>query len=322
MVEYRDILAKSHPILSFLKRRSRYANHFLKRGEIVSPSTFLPYSITNFDFFSAYLEFKANDEGLLEVTTYDGHNMLVRYDDDGIGYELYITGTHEYHASETYREELRTIGDQVEEPTVFEIGSNIGYFTLMTIGELPDSTVYATEPIPANVNILEKNLELNSVSEQVDVTRGAISNRDGTTEIHLSTSSNHASINTKGDSTREQIETQTYRIPTFLDEVGLDHREIDVVRLDIEGHESAFLLDDFADLVDRVSKPFLLNIEIHPKYIEESRVRDILQFFEEEFVLVDGYQHSVRGELMATVAEYEDVLEKDLEWAELILRKK
>lgn len=123
-----------------------------------------------------------------------------------------------------------------------DIGANIGYYAIME-ARLVGSTgkVYAVEPAPANLALLERNVARNGVRDIVEVIPGAISNHDGMAEFHLSAMSNVHSFHPTSFRTGERvasmtgttISVRTFDVPVFLS----GRRRVDLVRMDIEGHE-------------------------------------------------------------------------------------
>ncbi len=128
-----------------------------------------------------------------------------------------------------------------EGSVVLDIGANIGYYALMELNLIgPSGSLIAVEPSPWNVNLLEKNLELNKKKDNVRVVLGAISSSSGTDTFHLASSSNLNTFQNYGTVTQhltgETIEVNTYRVAEVLTKEEFD-RGIDLIRMDVEGHE-------------------------------------------------------------------------------------
>lgn len=321
MVGYREGVWNPSKILPFIKKRHSYIKHLIDRGELLGACFLLPRYVSDNYYFTNYLSLKSNTEGLVRAQC-DGHDLYVRYDDTGLGHEVYITGVHEPYTTNVYRNALCQLSSEVDEPIVLEIGANIGYYTLIALSEMPNAIIFAIEPVPSTVELLRKNLEVNACSDQVDVTKGAISTLDGKQPLYLSDKSNQASINTKGDSTRQSIQVDTWTIQSFLEMKGLNASAVNAVRMDLEGYESDLLLNGFDAFLDEIQPPFVLNVELHPRYIDEEELNWILTFLKERFELMAGYQHSVNGVLLATVTELHEITEQELPWVELVLQKK
>jgi len=176
------------------------------------------------------------------------YSMLLDLDDRGISKTLALLGKREM--------EHRYILQQVLKPgmTVMDIGANLGYYVMMEsrlVG--PTGMVYAIEPSPANFSILEKNIALNKTAN-VQAFHMAISNKAGQAEFFLSELSNlntfhpgsfNSAVKSKNRVNRS-ITVKTEDIRTFIK----DKRPIDLVRMDIEGHE----VEVFENIAEAVVK--------------------------------------------------------------------
>lgn len=321
MVRYRDAISSPSEIIEFLQWRHRHTTRYLfytlRSGNVVDALWLMPSYVTEGELFTKYLQRKSTN-GYISVDC-GGFDLRILPDDVGIGRELYFTGCHEPYTTEIYREELQKVYHKTDSPTILEIGANIGYFVLEALTQCPNGSVYAIEPLEKNIQLLEENIELNGYREQVNITKGAISTRNGQTKIHLSESSNHASVNNKGDPSRKTQEVECWTINHFLDMHGIRPRQINAIRLDLEGHESGLFQAGLDDILGSVSNPFVLHIEIHPKYISRESLNEIISVLDEELELVAGYQHELNGKLLSEIQDLEQVA--DLPYVELVLRK-
>jgi FkbM family methyltransferase len=80
----------------------------------------------------------------------------------------------------SYEPEMqKTIANSVTSGSVFyDIGANVGFYSLLASGLVRDGRVFSFEPLPTNVEYLRKHLALNA-AENVDVMELAISNEVG-----------------------------------------------------------------------------------------------------------------------------------------------
>lgn len=155
--------------------------------------------------------------------------------DPGIAKELAIFAKREL--------EHRWILERALHPgmAVWDCGANIGYYAVMEARLVgPDGFVYAVEPSPANAALLRRNIGLNGVSGTVAVEVVAISNRNGEAVFHLSERSNVHTLHAQtyhgsapAHLTGATIAVRTVDVQTFLS----GKRPVDLVRMDIEGHE-------------------------------------------------------------------------------------
>ena len=155
--------------------------------------------------------------------------MLIPMQYDGIGRALYVYRSRELDHKWMIDEELSN-GN-----TVLDLGANIGYYAIMEAKKVGSSgKIYAIEPDPRNIEILIKNLKLNKINDIFEFEHAAISNKNKKAEFNLSTKTNLSSFDIeKKQNNSKSIIVQTYDLGTYLK----DKKRIDLIRMDIEGHE-------------------------------------------------------------------------------------
>jgi FkbM family methyltransferase len=118
---------------------------------------------------------------------------------------------------------------------MFDLGANIGMYSVIgcrTAGQLRS---YAFEPVAENQAILRRNAERNGVAERILLQPVAVSSGSGRARIHIGYSGNHSLVNPQGGDSRE-IETVS------LDDFIASHGIVpDVMKIDVEGNESAVI---------------------------------------------------------------------------------
>lgn len=158
---------------------------------------------------------------------------------------------HDYEAPETrvFEEFLRP------GMTVFDLGANIGYYSALASRRVgPDGRVCAFEPDPANLALLQRNLQANGC-RNVTVYPYAVSDRLGYAELFL----DEASPSAHSIALAPPAVTATRRVVTVaLD--GLFPVEVcpNLVKMDIEGAEFAALRGMPRMLADRRLKVVVL----------------------------------------------------------------
>lgn len=69
---------------------------------------------------------------------------------------------------------------------VFDIGANVGFYTLLASALVGDAGhVYAFEPLPRNIGLLQRHVAVNGLTN-VTIVEGAVSNREGTARFDAS----------------------------------------------------------------------------------------------------------------------------------------
>lgn len=152
--------------------------------------------------------------------------------------------------------------------TVFDLGANVGYFTLIAaVLTGPAGKVVAYEPIPANVQALRRNVELNRLTN-VEVVEAAVSERAGTAEISVGTSDQVASL--VAPRSAGTLTVRTVDLDLEVARIGAPA----VIKCDIEGAEHAVFAG--AELA-LAGHPSLL-CEVHRMYEgDEARFEAVLR---------------------------------------------
>ena len=162
--------------------------------------------------------------------------MQLDLHDPGISKTLAIVGKRELEHRVILHRELRP------GMTVWDLGANIGYYALMEAQIVgPHGRVYAVEPLPSNCDLLTRNVEMNGRQDRVEIFQMAISNQNGTADFHISELSNTSTFHPRSYRSNQPVKSlsgrtmavQTMDVPTFVS----GKRPINLVRMDIEGHE-------------------------------------------------------------------------------------
>lgn len=115
--------------------------------------------------------------------------------------------------------------------TTFDVGSYVGYFTLLAAHANRKSRVYAFEPMPASFKRLQKNVALNGLSHRVRCIQAAVGAEDGTAEFfHVD-----ADMPTSSSLSREFMEGADRLKSSVVPVIALDRfvRDNNIQRLDL-----------------------------------------------------------------------------------------
>jgi FkbM family methyltransferase len=123
----------------------------------------------------------------------------------------------------------------------YDIGANLGFFSVL-LARLagPTGSVYAFEPVPQNVALIERNARLNQMAT-VKVQNVAVSNKDGSSELLLARHVGGAVLEEAG-TPPDLAGRLTVRTAT-LDKL-VEDKEVPpptFVKIDVEGAELAVL---------------------------------------------------------------------------------
>lgn len=144
---------------------------------------------------------------------------------------------------------------------VYDLGANIGYFSLLAARHADESRVYAFEALPANIERLQSNIALNPNLEPIEVIPKAVAAKNGESSFLVHASGGMGKL--QGSSGRqadylEEIQVETLALDDFV--YAERHAPPDLIKMDIEGGEGP-ALKGMARLLKEI-RPILL-IELH-----------------------------------------------------------
>ena len=156
-------------------------------------------------------------------------------------------------------------------PTIIDIGANVGFFTMFAASKYPNCTVYAYEPIESNFRQLQKNKELNSTNK-IHCFNKALCGHRGTIKIRfdaadsfttsatiLNTTENEDKLSkTKQYENIKAIEVPCLRLFDVFEEHKIDR--CDLLKLDCEGAEYEVLYNAPEEVLSNIDQ---MAIEVH-----------------------------------------------------------
>jgi len=178
---------------------------------------------------------------------------------NGTGVEIKTDTPVEYQRAKTLMGEQDVLENFTAnirpDDVVWDVGSNVGIFAMFS-GKIAKKTV-AIEPVPANVDALKENVEINNLSEETIIIEVALGSSAGTIDVPSTSvaGENHTLVD-------EINETEVITVPIRrADEIVASGKvpAPTVLKMDIEGAE-ADALDGFGNLLDQVR---LVYIEVH-----------------------------------------------------------
>lgn len=145
---------------------------------------------------------------------------------------------------------------KVEEGDVIvDVGAFIGLYTValaMRVG--PSGKIIALEPDPENFSALLTHLDLNHVAPRTQCIQKALGRQSGRVGFAAGRSSESAVVSHSGESIDVEM--------TSLDDL-LQVESVDVIKIDVEGHERDVLLGGLGLLRDPRRRPDFIFMELH-----------------------------------------------------------
>lgn len=310
-------------IRRWLERNSRRLLSQVRHGEFAGAMDVLGGMILGWDRYISLL--MSRNETV--VRTVQGSKMVLVPDSGGVSRDLLIHGVREPHTTAAFTSALRDLRDDVDGTvTAFDIGANIGYFALLQARHLgPNARIFACEPGPQNRALLQRSIELNGYGDRLTVDEVAISDSDGDADLMISGRPNLHRLVEYEEGSRKQdrpddggtITVPTRTIESYLQEKGVDPGDLNVLRMDVEGHEGV-ILGSSQDLLAG-DQPFLCNIEFHPDLVDAETRAEILGALDRSgFEIVSVYHDGAPADI-DSFAELRDRMQNN---CELVARRR
>jgi FkbM family methyltransferase len=182
----------------------------------------------------------------------DGCQLMVFANED-VGRQIYFFQRYEEKESIYIRENLR------ETDICFDIGANVGYYTLLFSKMAKGGAVYCFEPVPLNYQMLTTNLMLNNVGNVVP-SPWAVGAAKKDVNFIVTQDGAYSSLEQTG---RKPVSEQI-RVPmTSLNEYCQKEHisRIDVLKVDVEGAEGGVI--EGASVLLRDCPPRLIMLELY-----------------------------------------------------------
>jgi len=119
--------------------------------------------------------------------------------------------------------------------TVFDVGANMGYYSILLAKKYSDVTVHCFEPIPTTFEICKQNINLNFLDNIVCNNFGlADKNGNFTFYFYPEGSGNASAVNVSGRSKVEEISCKLKTLDDYIENLDL---RVDFIKCDVEGGE-------------------------------------------------------------------------------------
>lgn len=188
---------------------------------------------------------KIHPNGTIHVPLKNGKNIRLSTNQTcHVSTVLFWEGSSNYEFTDIFLEIFPKIR------VFFDLGSNIGYFSVMAGVTNPDILVYAFDPSPGPFNFLSENVRLNHLTN-VYPQQAAVSDQDGTFSFHIAYNvkypwlkynslggSGHLS-HVRENPTQYQVQVQAYKVDTFVEKNRIP--TIDLMKIDVEEAEHLVL---------------------------------------------------------------------------------
>jgi FkbM family methyltransferase len=151
-----------------------------------------------------------------------------------------------------------------EKPIIIDIGANVGYFNILLLSKLKAATIYAYEPIPANVQYFKNVIEQNTaLQKSVSLLQAAVTgiHKESLDLFMEATDDNQVVASVFADFNIHN--TKKITVPCIsLTDIILNNQLniIDLLKIDCEGSEYDILYNTSPDLLLKVKH---IAVEVH-----------------------------------------------------------
>jgi FkbM family methyltransferase len=155
---------------------------------------------------------------------------MVVFANEDVGREIWLFGRYEVDETYYFKNHIR------QTDICFDVGGNLGYFSLLMARLAVHGSVHVFEPIPINAALIKVNAELNGI-QNMYVNNLAIGDHRGSVEFSVSVDSAYSSMHATGRSTEQQsISVPMVTLDDYLSSASLNR--VDVMKVDVEGAEA------------------------------------------------------------------------------------
>lgn len=173
----------------------------------------------------------------------------------------YLLRPFEPYTTELYKRAIRPGA------VVLDIGAQFGYFSLIAATQAgQEGKIYAFEPVPANFELLNRNIQMNGYTDIIHAAQKAIGDKQTSVTVFVyKYSDSHSMYRHPQASVKETISVECITIDHFL--AG---QSVDVIKIDIEGNEP-YALEGMKQTISK-SDSLILFAEIAPAYLRRAGV--------------------------------------------------
>jgi FkbM family methyltransferase len=222
-----------------------------------------------------------------KITPYNFY-ILLNIQDKSISRPLLMKGSYEQSVSELFVKYLKP------DSCVIDIGANIGYYSLLAASQCPRGQVFSFEPDNKNFQLLKTSIAYNGFEKIIQAYNFAVSDANKT--IILSDLGNPGNSGARFTAEDEDLlkslisapdayfeKIEAIQLDTFLTEI-----RVDIVKIDIEGHEP-YAIQGMLNILKR-DQPIIF-AELAPSNIKLLGGMEAADFL--QLLLNIGYQISL-----------------------------
>tara|TARA_X000000950_G_scaffold289477_1_gene413957 strand:+ start:2176 stop:3156 length:981 start_codon:yes stop_codon:yes gene_type:complete len=180
------------------------------------------------------------------------YKMYLLTNDNGISRSLILFGKREedkmYILNKIFKKDMN----------IFDIGANIGYYTIFFLIKIKKGKILAIEPSSENLKLCKKNVELNNLSmKNINFIPAGVSNINAKKTFFMSRQSNLHTFNIEG-SAKRHLNGESRVVKTFtVHSLSKKFFVPNLIRMDVEGHECQIISGMLKYIKKGIFKPHI-----------------------------------------------------------------
>ena len=187
---------------------------------------------------------KLPPSGKMVISTGSGNIYLLTNQTSYLTQLLFWKGYKNFEYSDIFEKLSKDVD------SFFDIGSNIGYYSILAAKSNPKIKVFAFEPAVGPYHYLKENIQLNRMEEQIKFFKLALSNKNGSLTFYEVANKKYSYLkyNLAGEGNAGTKKTSRNFITNEVKTLTLDNfieaneiSNIDLIKLDTEGTEIEIL---------------------------------------------------------------------------------
>lgn len=147
---------------------------------------------------------------------------------------------------------------KADDEIIVDCGANVGVFALYAAASAPKSCIFAVEPFPSTFHELSENIQLNHLDDRVTCVSVALTGSDGMVNMYAAPEVASQARQVIQPSGADTVSVPALSLSSLLARIAV--REVDMLKMDIEGSEHPALLGAGPSTLARIKR---LSVEYH-----------------------------------------------------------